>query len=70
MNASSLDNSDGQVTGDVALNIGLIGAPNNQNGVLGSGQRVSITAASLDNSHNGSLVSDGGLTARIAGLFG
>ena len=42
---------------------------NNQNGVLGSGQTVSISAASLDNSHDGSLVSDGSLTARINGLF-
>ncbi|RBC01515.1 filamentous hemagglutinin N-terminal domain-containing protein [Pseudomonas sp. MWU12-2115] len=69
INAITLDNSDGQVTGDVALNIGLIGALNNRNGVLGSGVNVSITAASLDNSQQGSLVSDGSLTARITGLF-
>ena len=69
INAITLDNSDGQVTGDVALNIGLIGALNNRNGVLGSGGNVSITAASLDNSQQGSLVSDGSLTARITGLF-
>lgn len=69
INAITLDNSDGQVTGDVALNIDLIGALNNRNGVLGSGVNVSITAASLDNSHEGSLVSDGSLTARITGLF-
>ncbi|WDH56027.1 hemagglutinin repeat-containing protein [Pseudomonas chlororaphis] len=69
LTATSLDNSDGQVTGDVALNIGLIGALNNQSGVLGSGKRVSIDVASLDNSHAGSLVSDGVFTARIKGLF-
>ncbi|WP_232539756.1 hemagglutinin repeat-containing protein [Pseudomonas chlororaphis] len=69
LTANSLDNSDGQVSGDVALNIGLSGALNNQGGVLGSAKRVSISAASLDNRHAGSLASDGSLTTRIAGLF-
>jgi len=69
LTATYLDNRAGQVTGDVALNIGLIGALNNQNGVLGSAKRVSISAASLDNSHAGSLASDGSLTTRIVGLF-
>ncbi|AZD00799.1 hemagglutinin repeat-containing protein [Pseudomonas chlororaphis] len=69
LTANSLYNSGGQVTGDVALNIGLIGALNNQGGVLGSAKRVSISAASLDNSHAGSLASDGSLTTRIVGLF-
>ncbi|WP_055128255.1 polymorphic toxin-type HINT domain-containing protein [Pseudomonas mediterranea] len=46
---STLDNSDGLLTGDVALNIGLIGALNNRNGVLGSGAMLTVTAASLDN---------------------
>lgn len=66
---TALDNSDGLLTGDVALNIGLIGALNNQNGVLGSGKSLTVSAASLDNTLGGSLVSDGGLTARISGLF-
>ncbi|UZE03243.1 filamentous hemagglutinin N-terminal domain-containing protein [Pseudomonas mediterranea] len=46
---TTLDNSDGLLTGDVALNIGLIGALNNRNGVLGSGAMLTVTAASLDN---------------------
>ncbi|WP_434701883.1 filamentous hemagglutinin N-terminal domain-containing protein [Pseudomonas sp. D1-36] len=66
---TALDNSDGLLTGDVALNIGLIGALNNQNGALGSGKSLAITAASLDNTLVGSLVSDGNLTTRISGLF-
>jgi filamentous hemagglutinin len=66
---TALDNSDGLLTGDVALNIGLIGALNNRNGVLGSGKGLTVTAASLDNTLQGSLVSDGSLTTRISGLF-
>ncbi|SCX72437.1 filamentous hemagglutinin, partial [Pseudomonas sp. NFACC32-1] len=66
---TALDNSDGLLMGDVALNIGLIGALNNQNGVLGSGKSLAIDAASLDNTSEGSLVSDGSLTARISGLL-
>ncbi|WP_448645434.1 two-partner secretion domain-containing protein [Pseudomonas mediterranea] len=49
LTGSTVDNSDGLLTGDVALNIGLIGALDNRNGVLGSGAMLTVTAASLDN---------------------
>ncbi|WP_242167114.1 MULTISPECIES: filamentous hemagglutinin N-terminal domain-containing protein [unclassified Pseudomonas] len=67
--AARLNNIDGQVMGDDSLDLTTSGALFNSGGTLGSGQRLNVTSASLDNSQSGSLVSDGSLTVKVDGLL-
>ncbi|WP_448650374.1 two-partner secretion domain-containing protein [Pseudomonas fluorescens] len=67
--AARLNNLDGQVMGDDSLDLTTSGALFNSGGTLGSGQRLNVTSASLDNSQSGSLVSDGSLTVKVDGLL-
>ena len=67
--AARLNNLDGQVMGDNSLDLTTSGALFNSGGTLGSGQRLNVTSASLDNSQSGSLVSDGSLTVKVDGLL-
>ncbi len=67
--AARLNNLNGQVMGDHSLDLSTSGAVFNSGGTLGSGQRLTVTAASLDNSQSGSLVSDGSLTVKVDGLL-
>ncbi|WP_218175388.1 filamentous hemagglutinin N-terminal domain-containing protein [Pseudomonas sp. D2002] len=67
--AARLNNLNGQVMGDNSLDLSTSGAVLNSGGTLGSGQRVTVTAASLDNSQSGSLVSDGSLAVKVDGLL-
>ena len=67
--AARLNNLNGQVMGDNSLDLSTSGALFNGGGTLGSGQRLTVTAASLDNSQSGSLVSDGSVTVKVDGLL-
>jgi filamentous hemagglutinin len=69
LNATTVNNRSGQILGDLGLNIDLSGALDNRDGVLGSGQWVSLQAASLDNRDGGVVVSDGSLTVRLRGAL-
>ncbi|WP_456023303.1 two-partner secretion domain-containing protein [Pseudomonas protegens] len=69
LTGGTLNNRDGQVLGDLGLNIDLGGALDNRAGVLGSGQSLTLKAASLDNREAGVLVSDAGMTVRVSGLL-
>ncbi|WP_256660404.1 hemagglutinin repeat-containing protein, partial [Pseudomonas sp. GL93] len=69
LKAASLDNTAGQVLGDVSLDVKLKGALNNQAGTLGAGTSLNVQAASLDNRQAGKLGSDGQLKATIDGLL-
>ncbi|SFX88860.1 filamentous hemagglutinin [Pseudomonas sp. NFR02] len=69
LKAASLDNTAGQVLGDVSLDVKVKGALNNQAGTLGAGTSLNVQAASLDNRQAGKLGSDGQLKATIDGLL-
>lgn len=69
IDAMSLNNRNGQILSDVSLNLTTQGVLLNQGGTLGAGQRLHVTASSLDNSLSGSLVSDGSLSVQVAGLL-
>ncbi|NNA48965.1 hemagglutinin repeat-containing protein [Pseudomonas lactis] len=69
LKAASLDNTAGQVLGDVSLDVKVKGALNNQAGTLGAGTSLNVHAASLDNRQAGKLGSDGQLKATIDGLL-
>lgn len=69
IDAMTLNNRNGQVLGDVSLALTTRGALANQGGTLGAGQRLQVTASSVDNSQSGSLVSDGSVTVQVGGLL-
>ncbi|WP_338483190.1 filamentous hemagglutinin N-terminal domain-containing protein [Pseudomonas trivialis] len=69
VDAMTLNNRNGQVMGDVSLNLTTHGTLLNQGGTLGAGQHLQVNAASLDNSQSGNLVSDGSLTVQLQGLL-
>ncbi|KRP76623.1 hemagglutinin repeat-containing protein [Pseudomonas lactis] len=69
LNSASLDNTAGQVLGDISLDVKVKGALNNQAGTLGAGTSLNVHAASLDNRQAGKLGSDGQLKATIDGLL-
>ncbi|WP_234452169.1 hemagglutinin repeat-containing protein [Pseudomonas sp. MF6751] len=69
LKAASLDNTAGQVLGDVSLDVKVKGALNNRAGTLGAGTSLNVQAASLDNRQAGKLGSDGQLKATIDGLL-
>ncbi|WP_460949857.1 filamentous hemagglutinin N-terminal domain-containing protein [Pseudomonas marginalis] len=69
IDAMTLNNRNGQVLGDVSLALTTRGALANQGGTLGAGQRLQVTASSVDNSQSGSLVSDGSVTVQVDGLL-
>ncbi|WP_426126630.1 filamentous hemagglutinin N-terminal domain-containing protein [Pseudomonas sp. DWP1b1] len=68
IDAMTLNNRSGQVLSDVSLSLTTRAALVNQGGTLGAGQRLQVTASSLDNSQSGSLVSDGSVTVQVDGL--
>ena len=68
IDAMTLNNRSGQVLSDVSLSLTTRAALVNQGGTLGAGQRLLVTASSLDNSQSGSLVSDGSVTVQVEGL--
>lgn len=69
IDAMTLNNRNGQVLGDVSLALTTRGALANHGGTLGAGQRLQVTASSVDNSQSGSLVSDGSVTVQVGGLL-
>ncbi|SET59343.1 filamentous hemagglutinin [Pseudomonas sp. NFR09] len=68
IDAMTLNNRSGHVLSDVSLSLTTRAALVNQGGTLGAGQRLLVTASSLDNSQSGSLVSDGSVTVQVEGL--
>ncbi|WP_339070907.1 hemagglutinin repeat-containing protein [Pseudomonas idahonensis] len=66
---SALDNQSGTFTSQSDLSLSVDGALNNNLGEVSSGAVAQLHAASLDNSHSGKVIGDGGLTARITGLL-
>ncbi|WP_257154482.1 hemagglutinin repeat-containing protein [Pseudomonas sp. ICMP 8385] len=69
LTADRLSNAKGQVLGDTSLDLRIKGAVGNQGGTLGAGSLLEVRSASLDNSHAGSLVSNGQLNANIEGVL-
>ena len=66
--AKSLDNRSGKLLGS-NLNVTASGAIDNRLGIFSAVNWITVQAASLDNSGQGSLSSQGGLTASITGLL-
>jgi len=66
---SALDNQSGTFTSQSDLSLSVDGALNNNLGEVSSGAVAQLHAASLDNSHSGKVIGDGGLSARITGLL-
>ncbi|MFJ2357406.1 hemagglutinin repeat-containing protein [Pseudomonas fluorescens] len=69
LNGLTLNNRSGRILGDLGLDIDLGGALDNRDGMLGSGQVLSLKAGSFDNRDGGVVVSDNGLVLRINGLL-
>ncbi len=67
LQVGSVDNRGGKVIAEQALDLTASGAVNNQGGTLGANQQVKVQAATLDNSRQGRISSQGGLDAKVAG---
>lgn len=65
----ALDNTAGTLLAEGGLSIQVREQAKNQGGVLSGRQGLDIEAAGLDNSHKGSLVSQGPVTVKVAGLL-
>ncbi|WP_165447492.1 DUF637 domain-containing protein [Pseudomonas mucidolens] len=68
LTATNLDNRTGKLLGD-ALSVSASNAIDNRLGIFSATRLLTVKAASLDNSDQGSVVSQGSLNASIAGLF-
>ncbi len=68
LSATSLDNRSGKLLGS-QLNVTASGAIDNRLGIFSATSLLTVQAASLDNSDQGSVASQGNLTATIAGLL-
>lgn len=65
----ALDNTAGTLLAEGGLSLQVREQAKNQGGVLSGRQGLDIEAAGLDNSHKGSLVSQGPVTVKVAGLL-
>lgn len=69
LSLGALDNTAGTLLAEGGLSLQVREQAKNQGGVLSGRQGLDIEAAGLDNSHKGSLVSQGPVTVKVAGLL-
>lgn len=69
ISTTGLDNRSGRVIGEQGVNIDVAGKMLNSQGVVSSNVQLAVKAGELDNSGSGTLVSQGGLSARVDGVL-